>query len=259
MQHTETQTQKLAREHVSTIADTAIRNIASIQRLAAFAVYGVLAISYFHQAQYLYAIFRIEWKLSLPVLMHAITSAVGAALIPIVVDVFIVICTKVVSTVGLRRVAKNTALGLVVVPVAISGYINFRSSISLAVAVIYLMVVALIPLTELVRALSHEIDYPAIEKMELRTMASAESARDEEQPVAEVAAPLDPMDELVLKGEARAKELAGYDRMTSEQKQSWSRRFKAAERRMRREMADPVASARSAVKDAPVSPAGPLA
>lgn len=255
----ETQTQKLARRHVSTIADTAIRNIASIQKMAAFAVYGVLAISYFHQAQYLYSIFQIEWVLSFSAMMHAITSTVGAILIPIVVDVFVVICTKVVSTVGLRRVAKNTALCLVVVPVAISGYINFKSSISIAVAIIYLMVVALIPLTELVRALSHEIDYAAIEKMELRTMASAEPVSGLEQPVAEVATSLDPMSELVLVGEARAKEFAGYDRMTPAQKQSWSRRFKAAQRRLEREMADPVASIQSTVGVVPVSPAGPQA
>src|SRR5690606_36305825 len=72
--HNETQTQRLARKHVSTIADTVISNISKIQKLAAFAVYGPLAISYFHQVQYLYTIFLIEWVLSLPVLMHAITS-----------------------------------------------------------------------------------------------------------------------------------------------------------------------------------------
>ena len=77
--------------------------------------------------------------------------------------------------------------------------------------------------------------------------------------MAEVATPLDTMSELVLMGESRARELVEYDRMTPEQKQSWMRRFRAAERRMRQELADPVASIRSVGQDAPLSPAAPSA
>ena len=62
MQHTETQTQKLAREHVSTVADAAISNIRSVQKWCTMIVYGVMIVSYFHQAQYLYGIFGITWR-----------------------------------------------------------------------------------------------------------------------------------------------------------------------------------------------------
>jgi hypothetical protein len=259
MQHTETQTQKLAREHVSTVADAAISNIRSVQKWCTMIVYGVMIVSYFHQAQYLYGIFGITWRVEFSTLSHAITSLVGAILIPVLVDAFTVVCIKVVSTVGLRRAAKNTALCFVVVPTTISGYINFKSSISLAVAVVYIAVVGMIVFTEVLRALSYEIDYAAIGDLEKRAMANAEPVASGEQPVAGVAAPLDPMVKLVLMGEDEAKELVDYDRMTSEQKQSWSRRFKNAKRRLEQEMADPVTSIRSTVKDAPVSPAGPLA
>jgi hypothetical protein len=264
----ETQTQRLAREHLTTVVDVAISNIKQIQKWATYIVYAIMGVSYFHQFGYLFKTLYVAEFFSLGTLegyMHAVTNAVGALLIPVIFDFFTLLLVKAGSTLGLKRWVRKTALCLVAAPVGASAYINFKGSVDPtgkfvpAIGIVYLMVVAFIALTELMRMGSHEIDYPAIQKMEMRAAAhvggSVEGAAEQEGPAKD----LDPMMQLVLMGEAAAKEAVGYDRMTPEQKQGWMRRFNSAKRRMGRELADPVSAVRSTVKEAPVSPAAPRA
>lgn len=169
---------------------------------------------------------------------------------------------KAGSTLGLKQWVRKTALGLVVAPVGASAYINFQGSVDPmggfvpAIAIVYLMVVAFIALTELMRMGSHEIDYPAIERMEQRAATHVDGSGEEGTELEAPAKELDPMMKLVLMGEDEAKKLAGYDRLTPEQRQSWTRRFRAAQKRLKQELADPVEAVRSVVSEAPVSPAG---
>lgn len=258
--------QKLAQRHVETVADHAISNIEEIRRYATWIVYAVMGASYFHQFAYLFGTLHVRefWAIgTFEGDLHAATYAVGAALIPVIFDFFTIVCVKAISSVALKPWVRKLALALVLAPVGASGYINWNSSIgpkgefAPAVAIIYLIVVAFIPLVELMRAASHEIDYPAIEKMELKALAQLDSDKDS-APVAP-AKEMDPMEELVIRsgGEivAARKLTTEYERMTPGQKQSWSRRFNNAKGRLMSELDDPAASVARSVKGMPVSPA----
>lgn len=262
---TETQTARLAREHLTTVVDVAISNIRQIQRYATLIVYAIMFVSFFHQFGYLFKTFYVAafWSLgTLEGYMHAVTNAFGSLVIPIIFDFFTLQLVKAGSTLGLKGWVRKTALGLVVAPVAASGYINFQASVApdgtfvLAIAIVYLIVVAFLGLTELMRMGSHEIDYAAIERMEKRAASHVDRSSEEPAELEASAKKLDPMMRLALMGETEARELADYDRMTPEQRQSWTRRFKAAQKRLERELADPVAAVRSDMSEAPVSPAG---
>lgn len=259
--------QKLAQRHVETIADQSIDTIETIRKYAKWIVYAVMGVSFFHQFAYLFKTLGVKefWSAgTFEGYLHSVTYAAGAALIPIIFDFFTVICVMAISSVALKTWVRKTALALVLAPVGASGYINWNSSIgpngefAPAVAIIYLMVVAFIPLTELMRAASHEIDYPAIEKMELKALAQVEGMDAVSAPVAP-AKELDEMDLLVARfgKNLKAAQAASseYGRLMKEQKQSWSKRFMARAAQAERELADPVTAVGRNVSNAPVSPA----
>lgn len=259
--------QRLAQRHVETVADHAIINIETIRRYATYIVYAVMGASFFHQFAYLFKTFGVKEFAAMGTFegwLHAVSYGAGAALIPIIFDFFTVVCVMAVSSAALKIWVRVLALVLVLAPVGASGYINWNSSIgpdgrfAPAIAIIYLMVVALIPLTELMRAASHEIDYPAIEKMELKALAQVE----EKQAVVEPVAPakvLDEMDLMVLRfgKDLKSAQAASseYARLDKSQKQSWSKRYVARAALAEQEMADPAAAAGRTVPNAPVSPA----
>lgn len=259
---TKTQAQLLATDRAGKIAHRATRNIEQVQTMAEWTVYGVMAISYVHQAQYLYSIFHIVWGGGLNETTHAITSTIGALLIPIVFDIFAVICIKASSTVGLAKATQRWGLAFLVIPTSMSGYVNFRSSINLAVAIIYLMVVGLIPVVEFLKAKMNDVDYDAIDKVERRALAQGgdDAVAVETATGAADALPLDPMMALVVLVDGdieKAKAFAEYDKMKPSDKQSWSRRFNNASTKWKAEMADPAAAIAATTSLAPVSPAGP--
>lgn len=259
----QTQAQLLATEQAGQLAKESIRNIEAVRRLAQVSVYVVMLISYLHQAMYLWDLMGAGFKSGL----HGISGVIGSVLIPIAFDIYSLICIRIGTTIGLRRSTRRWALALLVIPTAMSGYVNVRSSIILEngwiIASIYIMVVALIPLVEFLRSRTHDIDYDAIDAVERRTMASGGVIPEVPEDFGQEAAarPTDPMMALVVAsgGDIElAKGMVEYDKMSASDKQSWSRRYKNARARWLSEMADPVQSVRAVSQSAPVSPAGPV-
>lgn len=235
-----TQAQILATERAGQVAHRAIKNINTVQKMAEINVYGVMVISYLHQAMYLITLFEVltpannieEW-------VHRISGGIGAVLIPIGFDIFAIIAIKTGTTVGLQAGARKWGLGLLVIPSLMSGFVNVKSSLDgygergIWIAVIYVFVVALIPIVEFLKSKMQDIDYDAIDAIERRTLASgmAASEVDEAAGVVAPAKDLDPMMHLVVLagGDIElARKIAKHGEMDQREKQSWTRKFNNA-------------------------------
>lgn len=73
----ETQTARLAREHLTTVVDVAISNIKQIQKYATLIVYAIMGVSFFHQFSYLFKTFYVAEFFKQGTLegyMHAVTT-----------------------------------------------------------------------------------------------------------------------------------------------------------------------------------------
>jgi len=129
--------QQFAAEYGSKAVEEMLRTIALTKRIALGIVIAVMAVSFQHQRHYLLSIRMDQF---------------GAVVIPLVIDALTIVCVKVLSTTGMHRTAKMLALIFLVMPVAASGYINFVGSPNVAVGIIYLIAVACIPVTEVIKA-----------------------------------------------------------------------------------------------------------
>lgn len=129
--------QRFAAEYGSKAVEEMLRTIALTKRIALGIVIAVMAVSFWHQRHYLLSIRMDQF---------------GAVIIPLVIDALTIVCVKVLSTTGMHRTAKMLALVFLAMPVAASGYINFVGSATIAVGFVYLIAVACIPVTEVIKA-----------------------------------------------------------------------------------------------------------
>lgn len=132
-----TPTQQLAYMQAESAAFDMMATIRWAKRLAWVVLLIVMTISYEDQNHYL---------------EHAGFRPYGAKLIPLAFDVATVCCVGVIGAAAMRFRAKVVALVIVLFPVLSSGYVNVMASPTMEVAIVYVMVVALIPGIELVKA-----------------------------------------------------------------------------------------------------------
>ena len=77
----------------------------------------------------------------------------SAAIIPLAMDMFILLCVKVLSAAGMAAPAKKMALILLVFPVGVSATINFLGSATLVLGFAFIAVVLLIAGAEILKSL----------------------------------------------------------------------------------------------------------
>lgn len=219
-----TPARQLALMQAERAADDMMSAIRWAKRLAWLIVLIVMTVSYDHQRTYLRSI-RVP--------------DLGAVLIPFAFDAGTVLCVMVIGTTAMRQIAKNVALCVVLAPVAASAYINVRASASVAVAIVYVLVVGLIPAMELIKAFMGA-DFSTMTRIESEAFDSV-SSRSREK--------LSPSRPLrgVSREEWEARKRAGYHRMTPAEKAAWTRARKQRVSR-KTELAMPVSPA----------PAGPV-
>lgn len=212
-----TPARQLALMQAERAADDMMAAIRWAKRLAWLIVLIVMGVSYDHQRTYLQNI-RVP--------------DLGAVLVPFAFDAATVLCVMVIGTTAMRQTAKTIALCVVLVPVCASGYINVRASESVAVAVVYVLVVGLIPAMELIKAFMGA-DFSTMTRIESEAFDSVSSRRGE---------PNSRPPRGMSREEWEARKRAGYHKMTPTEKAAWTR---ARRRRVgrRTDLAMPVSPA----------------
>jgi hypothetical protein len=196
-----TPARQLALMQAEHAASGMMQTIRWAKRLAWLLVLIVMSVSYEDQHNYL---IRIGMR------------PFGALLIPFAFDTATVLCVMVVGTQAMKRSAKVIALSVVAFPVCASAFINAEASPSAAVAIVYVLVVLLIPAIELIKAfmgadfrhmMAAEEDYLDAAKQSSRA-SSASRAR-------------------ITPQEREARKRAGYQKMSQSQKRRWTQRYRA--------------------------------
>lgn len=166
-------------------------------------------------------------------LQHKEARLLGQWLIPIAFDAATVVCVMVIGTIAMKRSAKIAALLMILFPVGASMYLNWEASPNVAVAIVYLMVVGLIPAIETVRSIMGA-DFSAMMDIEDKLFNAAKTRRDKPS----LSRPARGMS----RDEWEARKRAGYHDMTQAEKAAWTRnRRKRVGRRT--ELAMPVSPA----------------
>lgn len=132
-----TPAQQLAYMQAEHAADQMMGAIHWAKRLAWLILIIVMTVSYEDQYRYLERIGM---------------SSLAAHLIPFAFDAATVLCVMVIGVFAMKRIAKIIALAVVLFPVGASAFINASASPSVAVAIVYVLVVCLIPAIELIKA-----------------------------------------------------------------------------------------------------------
>lgn len=132
-----TPAQQLAYMQAENAADQMMNAIRWAKALAWLILLIVMTVSYEDQHSYLERIGLHE---------------IGAKLIPFAFDAATVLCVMVIGVFAMKRIAKMIALFVVLFPVGASAFINVKASPTVAVAIVYVLVVCLIPAIELIKA-----------------------------------------------------------------------------------------------------------
>ena len=225
----QTQAQILATKYAGNLANGVLATIEAIHKMAKWLTYGVMLVSYAHQSAFLYKLFSPSFGGNFFEILEGVSLLLGALLIPGLFDLAIIAMIRIMSTVGMNPQARKWARIYLPAPVLMSGTVNVLASHTYVIASVFVMVVSLIAVIEHLHSMV-EPHFPTIDALERRTVEAIVSGSEEVQ--SEASRELDPMEELVLMGLERARQLAGYDRMSAGEKQSWSRRYKATERRL---------------------------
>lgn len=157
MNTTQTQAQQFAAAHAAGQAKAMLRTIRVVRWLATAIMIAAMVSSYGHQAMYL---------------THKGAPAIGAWVIPGVLDALTAICVKVTGTAAMVRSAKVMALRVLVFPALASGAINFVAPGALVTKLGFVAVVLAIPAAELV-ASAIKPDFAALDALERATLADA--------------------------------------------------------------------------------------
>ena len=205
-----TPARQLALMQAEHAADGIMSAIRWAKRLAWLLVLIVMYVSYDDQHNYL---LEIKMRDS------------GAFLIPIAFDAATVLCVMVIGTNAMKTAAKVAALAVVIFPVAASAYINVQASPTSAVAIVYVLVVCLIPAMELIKALMGA-DFSSMMDTEQEFLDAAKQPNASRTGTARRSGK-------VSEAEREARKRAGYDRLSIGEKRAWTARYR---RRMERKL-----------------------
>lgn len=210
-----TPAKQLAYMQAEDAADQTMGVIKGVKRLAWLIVLIVMSVSYDDQRAYLH---------------HIGARPAGVLLIPIAFDAATIACVWVIGTIAMQRKAKVVALSVIAFPVASSMYINWQASSNRAVAVVYLLVVALIPAIEGVKVVM-KADFRIMMGIEddLLGVASQPSVKQSKTSNRS----------RMTAAERDARKRAGYSTMTLAEKMAWTRQYRQRVRR-KVELAVPV-------------------
>jgi hypothetical protein len=199
-----TPTQQLAYMQAETAAFDMMSAIRWAKRLAWVVLLIVMTISYEDQNHYLLSIGMRQ---------------LGAYLIPAAFDVATVLCVAVIGTAAMRWQAKTVALVIVLFPTVSSAYINVQASPTTEVAVVFVMVVALIPGIELVKAfMGPNYDYMRRTESQLLGVATPENP----SPPVQRGVPVRKPDA----AEKDARRRAGYAKKSPADKAAWTTQYR---------------------------------
>jgi hypothetical protein len=234
--HGMTQVQVLVTEIVKGMAKEMLHSIDKVRKIASWLVIGVMTVSFSHQAEYVYGLFSPDPHS--PQLWQYIQQGVAiiAAVVgPLVFDGLTLVCVMAISTKGLVKRARTMGLWILIMPVGMSGYINVESSGTAKLAIFYVLIVACIPATELIKS-AMDPDYQAMDAIERKVRdALSDQKQTAETPVAPVVIDhdeTDPFEMLASMDLKVAQAIAGYDAMTPEQRTGWTRKVTNASRRI---------------------------
>ena len=139
MNSTKTPGQKFAEQYGSKAVEEMLSAIKCAKRLGLAITLLVMVASFQHQFHFL---------------GHAAKAdPFSAAIIPLAMDMFILLCVKVLSAAGMAAPAKKMALILLVFPVGVSATINFLGSATLVLGFAFIAVVLLIAGAEILKSL----------------------------------------------------------------------------------------------------------
>jgi hypothetical protein len=139
MNSTKTPGQKFAEQYGSKAVEEMLSAIKWAKRLGLAITLLVMVASFQHQFHFL---------------GHAAKAdPFSAAIIPLAMDMFILLCVKVLSAAGMAAPAKKMALILLVFPVGVSATINFLGSATLVLGFAFIAVVLLIAGAEILKSL----------------------------------------------------------------------------------------------------------
>lgn len=133
-----TPTQRYAEETAERTVDDNLAMIKFAKRMAMLIVYPVMAASYQHQRHYL---------------LERGADTFGATILPIVFDLAIIFCVKVIGTTGMAKPAKFAALAGMLLPTYASARINFEGSPNSTIGWVYVGAIAMIAVIETIKAL----------------------------------------------------------------------------------------------------------
>lgn len=218
-----TPTQRLAKVQAESVAGDFLASLKSSKLIGRIVLIAVMAVSFEDQFHYLADEgFRL-W---------------AAVLVAGVFDLATIFCVTVIGTPTQKLAPRLIALGVCLLPVSASGYINVQASPNRTVAIIYIAVVAMIPAIEVIKAfMGANLQYMRRIEMDLLGVAAQISA--------ETAPAVKRAKRVVTDAEARARRRDHYDTMSDYRREKWRANWDAEQAR---------AAARQAAKH-PVSPA----
>lgn len=194
-----------------------------------------LGVSMPHQIGYLISLAIPHMHLSAVGIIEAIGMVLIAIAVPVVSDLLILTCIETIGGAAVERRSKTRAFILMLIPVSVSGVVNFLAPAPDVIKGLALFLVLSIPVAvalKFVRA-----DFDKIEAMETEIA---------------LARPVGKAGRVVSKNELKARKRAGYDQMTAAEKRAWTKKYAPRAPKMPANV-EQLLAAQAAV--APVSPA----
>lgn len=200
-----TPTQQLARAQAESVAFDILAAFKWSKRLAWVVLLAVMAVSFEDQFHYL---------------VHQGFRPMAAILVACVFDLATVFCVTVIGAAAMKLLPRLIALGVVLLPVGASGYINVQASPTKQVAIIYILVVAMIPAIEVIKAFMG-VNFRYMRKIELDLMGVVEEITTETTP-----APKRPR-RVVTEAEEKARLRDNYAKKSSYGRAKWRMEYDA--------------------------------
>lgn len=155
------QAQTFASAYARTMAQANLATIRQIRWAATLIMALAMSVSFTHQLGYL----------------HSIGMGLYAAIAaPVALDALTFICIKAIATPGAVSFGKKVAFAVMIFPVTTSGTINFLGAAAPIVKLAYVAMVCMIPLAELVAAVTKP-DFVQMDEMERKIMPEMVTSR----------------------------------------------------------------------------------
>lgn len=175
---TTTLTQQLARRMRKGIVKNQEHTLEVIDKMATRILITAMVISYFHQVGFLLTLAHLNFGGGPEAWIHTLTMGIAVLATPLVVDFLIVMCVKVLGAKAVHRISKKITLGLLILPVGISGLINGMAPAGhWLLTLVFLAPVAFIPIAELIKLLAARIDLVALGEAEAEVAAQTETVK----------------------------------------------------------------------------------